>query len=88
VLPKVLAVEVPAGAKGPIKVWVKLDADEPSPCKVLDDKSVETELGLISNVIVPRLSVPRKEQRATKSVKVCGIEVNSIEAAAAPRVFV
>jgi hypothetical protein len=28
------------------------------------------------------------EAKTTKSVKVCGIEVNSIEAAAVPRVFV
>ena len=58
----------------------------PTPCKSLEDRLRKEPLMLMPEVTLPVVSLV--DTQTTKSVKVCGIEVNSIEAAAVPRVLV
>ena len=82
------ALEVPAL---PLVAGVELAA-APSPHQVRWLNPVVTPLKC---TFIPSITIPtgsflseRQELKITKSVKVCGIEVNSIEAASAPRVLV
>jgi hypothetical protein len=64
-------------------------AVEPFPKSLRNTKSVVELFGLTKNPSVAFADLSLlSEPTITKSVKVCGIEVNSIEAAAVPRVLV
>jgi hypothetical protein len=69
-------------------VRTKLPVELPKPTSCLPDLLEVLELNVSPAPALSAAVASRKEERRTKSVKVCGIEVNSIEAAAVPRVLV